>query len=143
VIVERGTYNEQRQAPAMRVATKLAIALIRPLGMVLVRVVLMGSAGIEAMKFGQTDKSHFLIPPFAFFHFYIVFAAAFVATGTRILEKQNSLQMSQVFISADKSFGVLLFKDSMERDRGTERDGISRSVVNVRAMLLPIRRCYS
>jgi hypothetical protein len=29
------------------------------------------------MKFGQTDKSDFMIPPFAFFYFYIVFAAAF------------------------------------------------------------------
>lgn len=52
--------------------------------------------------------------------------------AARILEKRNSLQMSQVFVSADKSFGVLLFKDSMERDRGTERDRISTSVVNVR-----------
>ena len=54
-----------------------AASLILLLGMVLGRVLLMRSAGIKAMKFGQTDKSDFLIPPFAFFYFYIVFATAF------------------------------------------------------------------
>jgi protein-S-isoprenylcysteine O-methyltransferase Ste14 len=33
--------------------------------------------GIEAMKFGEMDKKDFLIPPFALFYVYIVFAAAF------------------------------------------------------------------
>jgi protein-S-isoprenylcysteine O-methyltransferase Ste14 len=33
--------------------------------------------GIKAMKFGSTDRKDFLIPPFALFYFYIVFAAAF------------------------------------------------------------------
>ena len=32
--------------------------------------------GIQAMKFGEIDKKDFLIPPFAFFYFYIVFGAA-------------------------------------------------------------------
>jgi len=54
-----------------------AATLMLMLGMVLARVLLMRSAGIKAMKFGQTDKSDFMIPPFAFFYFYIVFAAAF------------------------------------------------------------------
>ena len=29
------------------------------------------------MKFGETDKTDFLIPPFALFYFYVIFAAAF------------------------------------------------------------------
>jgi len=29
------------------------------------------------MKFGEIDKKDFLIPPFAFFYFYVVFASAF------------------------------------------------------------------
>ena len=53
----------------------LTIALM--LGMVLTRVLLMKRRGIEAMKFGKLDKTDFLIPPFALFYFYLVFAAAF------------------------------------------------------------------
>jgi protein-S-isoprenylcysteine O-methyltransferase Ste14 len=33
--------------------------------------------GIQAMQFGKIDKTDFLIPPFALFYFYLVFAAAF------------------------------------------------------------------
>jgi protein-S-isoprenylcysteine O-methyltransferase Ste14 len=47
------------------------------LGMVLTRVLMMKRKGIEAMNFGKIDKTDFLIPPFAFFYFYLVFAAAF------------------------------------------------------------------
>jgi protein-S-isoprenylcysteine O-methyltransferase Ste14 len=47
------------------------------LGMVLTRVLLMRSRGIAAMKFGKTDKTDFLIPPFALFYFYLIFAHAF------------------------------------------------------------------
>jgi protein-S-isoprenylcysteine O-methyltransferase Ste14 len=46
-------------------------------GMVLARVLLMRRTGIKAMKFGETDKRDFFIPPFALFYFYLVFAAAF------------------------------------------------------------------
>jgi protein-S-isoprenylcysteine O-methyltransferase Ste14 len=45
--------------------------------MALSRVFLLKRQGIEAMKFGETDKTDFLIPPFAFFYFYVIFAAAF------------------------------------------------------------------
>jgi len=45
--------------------------------MVLTRVLLMKRKGIEAMNFGKIDKTDFLIPPFALFYFYIVFAATF------------------------------------------------------------------
>lgn len=54
-----------------------ALTLVLLLGMVLVRVLLMRRKGIKAMQFGKTDKKDFLIPPFALFYFYVVFAAAF------------------------------------------------------------------
>lgn len=47
------------------------------LGMVLTRAFIMKRHGMKAMKFGQMDKTDFFIPPFAFFYFYLVFAAAF------------------------------------------------------------------
>jgi protein-S-isoprenylcysteine O-methyltransferase Ste14 len=45
--------------------------------MVLTRVFRMKRKGVEAMHFGKIDKTDFLIPPFALFYFYTVFAAAF------------------------------------------------------------------
>jgi len=47
------------------------------LGMVIARVLLMKKLGIQAMNFGKIDKTDFMIPPFALFYFYLVFAAAF------------------------------------------------------------------
>lgn len=47
------------------------------LGMVLTRVVMLRRRGIEAMNFGKTDKTDFLILPFALFYFYTVIANAF------------------------------------------------------------------
>jgi protein-S-isoprenylcysteine O-methyltransferase Ste14 len=38
---------------------------------------LMKRKGIEAMNFGKIDKTDFLIPPFALFYFYLVFANTF------------------------------------------------------------------
>jgi len=54
-----------------------ALTIVLLLGMVLVRALMMRRKGIKAMHFGRIDKRDFLIPPFAFFYFYIVFAAAF------------------------------------------------------------------
>jgi protein-S-isoprenylcysteine O-methyltransferase Ste14 len=54
-----------------------ALTIVLLLGMVWVRVLLMRRKGIKAMNFGRIDKTDFLIPPFALFYFYIVFAAAF------------------------------------------------------------------
>ncbi|HZR56098.1 MAG TPA: isoprenylcysteine carboxylmethyltransferase family protein [Terriglobales bacterium] len=54
-----------------------AITLILMLGMVVGRLLLLKKQGIAAMKFGSTDKTDFLIPPFALLYFYLVFAAAF------------------------------------------------------------------
>ena len=47
------------------------------LGMVLTRVLFLRRKGIAAMQFGKIDKTDFLIPPFALFYFYLVFANAF------------------------------------------------------------------
>jgi len=54
-----------------------ALTIVLMLGMVLTRVLMMRRRGIEAMNFGKIDKKDFLIPPFALFYFYLVFAAAF------------------------------------------------------------------
>jgi protein-S-isoprenylcysteine O-methyltransferase Ste14 len=53
------------------------LTIVLLLGMVLTRVFLLKGQGIKAMKFGSTDKMDFLIPPFALFYFYFLFAAAF------------------------------------------------------------------
>ncbi len=54
-----------------------ALTLVLLLGMVFTRVLMMKRRGIEAVQFGKTHKTDFLIPPFALFYFYFVFAAAF------------------------------------------------------------------
>ncbi|HET7570220.1 MAG TPA: isoprenylcysteine carboxylmethyltransferase family protein [Gammaproteobacteria bacterium] len=53
------------------------LTLVLMVGMVLARVAMMKRKGVQAFKFGQIDKSDFLIPPFALFYFYLVLAAAF------------------------------------------------------------------
>ena len=54
-----------------------ALTVLLLLGMVLTRVALLKRRGITAMKFGEIDRTDFLIPPFAFFYFYLIFANAF------------------------------------------------------------------
>jgi protein-S-isoprenylcysteine O-methyltransferase Ste14 len=54
-----------------------SLAVLLMIAMVLTRVALLRKRGITAMKFGELDKSDFLIPPFAFLYFYSIFAAAF------------------------------------------------------------------
>jgi protein-S-isoprenylcysteine O-methyltransferase Ste14 len=53
----------------------LTLALLA--GMVLIRVRLMKRNGIQAVHFGNIDKTDFLLPPLMLFYFYTVFAAAF------------------------------------------------------------------
>jgi protein-S-isoprenylcysteine O-methyltransferase Ste14 len=65
----------ERREPMQRYVGALTIVLL--LGMVLIRALLMRRKGIKAIHFGEIDKKDFLIPPFALFYFYIVFAAAF------------------------------------------------------------------
>lgn len=52
-------------------------SLLLIVGMVIIRVVIMKKQGKAAMKFGKINKSDFIIPPFALFFFYIVFAHSF------------------------------------------------------------------
>jgi protein-S-isoprenylcysteine O-methyltransferase Ste14 len=54
-----------------------ALTIVLLIGAVLTRVLALRGRGIKAMKFGSTDKTDFLIPPFALFYFYVLFAAAF------------------------------------------------------------------
>ena len=53
------------------------LTVVLMLGMVLTRVGMMRKKGIQAMNFGKIDKTDFLIPPFALFYFYLVFANTF------------------------------------------------------------------
>ena len=59
-----------------------ALVMVLVVGMVVTRVLLMKRRGIKAMHFGNIDKKDFLIPPFAFFYIYIVFANAFHWRGS-------------------------------------------------------------
>ncbi len=54
-----------------------ALTIVLLMGLVLTRALLMKRQGIKAIHFGNIDKKDFLIPPFALFYFYIVFAHAF------------------------------------------------------------------
>jgi protein-S-isoprenylcysteine O-methyltransferase Ste14 len=54
-----------------------ALIIVLLLGMVFTRVILMRRTGTRAMHFGNLDRTDFLIPPFALFYFYTIFAAAF------------------------------------------------------------------
>jgi protein-S-isoprenylcysteine O-methyltransferase Ste14 len=54
-----------------------ALTIVLLLGAVLARVAMLRRQGIRAMNFGKQDKKDFLIPPFAFFYFYLIFADAF------------------------------------------------------------------
>ena len=54
-----------------------ALTILLMLGMVLTRVLMLRRRGIEVMNFGKIDKTDFLIPPFALFYFYLVFAHTF------------------------------------------------------------------
>jgi protein-S-isoprenylcysteine O-methyltransferase Ste14 len=54
-----------------------ALTIVLLVGMVLSRVFMLRRQGVRAMRFGETHRSDFLIPPFALFYFYVIFAAAF------------------------------------------------------------------
>lgn len=56
----------------LAVATLLLLIIL-----VLSRTFQMKRLGIKAMKFGETDKKDFLIPPFALLFYYLVIASAF------------------------------------------------------------------
>jgi protein-S-isoprenylcysteine O-methyltransferase Ste14 len=52
-------------------------SIVLLISMVITRVLLLKRQGIQAMQFGAIDKKDFIIPPFAFFYFYLVFANTF------------------------------------------------------------------
>lgn len=54
-----------------------ALTIFLLLGMVMVCVYLLKRKGIEAMNFGKIDRTDFIIPPFALFYFYLIFAHTF------------------------------------------------------------------
>jgi protein-S-isoprenylcysteine O-methyltransferase Ste14 len=54
-----------------------ALTILLLVGMVLTRAWLLKKKGITAVRFGELDKTDFLIPPFALFYFYLIFANAF------------------------------------------------------------------
>ncbi len=54
-----------------------SLTIILLIGLVIFRVSSMRKQGISAMLFGKIDKTDFLIPPFALFYFYMIFAATF------------------------------------------------------------------
>jgi protein-S-isoprenylcysteine O-methyltransferase Ste14 len=72
------------------------LTIVLLLGMVLTRALLMKRRGIKAMHFGNIDKKDFLIPPFALFYFYIVFAASFNFPGVSTQEFLHSEVISWV-----------------------------------------------
>jgi protein-S-isoprenylcysteine O-methyltransferase Ste14 len=54
-----------------------ALTIILLLAMVLSRVFLLKRQGVAALKFGSTDKTDYLIPPFVLLYLYLLFAGAF------------------------------------------------------------------
>lgn len=54
-----------------------ALTIVLLVGMVWTRALSMKRKGTRAFHFGNIDRTDFLIPPFALFYFYLVFAAAF------------------------------------------------------------------
>jgi protein-S-isoprenylcysteine O-methyltransferase Ste14 len=85
-----------------------ALTIVLLLGMVLTRVWLMKRRGIEGMHFGKLDKTDYLIPPFALFYFYSVFAAAFnlPTVGTQEFFHSGVISWVGVFFCLA---GLLLF----------------------------------
>jgi protein-S-isoprenylcysteine O-methyltransferase Ste14 len=86
-----------------------ALTIVLVLGMVWVRVLSMRRHGIKAVKFGSIDKKDFLIPPFAIFYFYIVFAAAFSFPAFSRQEVVHSGMVSWVGVLLCVAGLVLLF----------------------------------
>jgi protein-S-isoprenylcysteine O-methyltransferase Ste14 len=100
-----------------------ALTIVLLLGMVLTRVFLLKRQGIKAMKLGSTDRTDFLIPPFAFFYFYVLFAAAFgwPSVNTRpLLRTETSAWVGVLFCFA----GLLLLLWSLISFQQSFRIGI-------------------
>src|SRR5262245_19936500 len=102
---QRRSRDGSGQCIMQRYLAALSLALL--LGVVLTRAVVMRRAGIRAVHFGNTDKTDFLIPPFALFYFYTVFAAAF---SLPIVSTQEFFDLEVVsWVGAMLSFAGLVF----------------------------------
>jgi protein-S-isoprenylcysteine O-methyltransferase Ste14 len=123
-----------------------ALAIVLLLGMVLVRAWLMRRQGINAFHFGSTDKTDFLILPFALFYFYTVFAAAFHLPTVSRQEFFRSETLSWVgvllclaglfllllsLVSFGKSFRVGIDRDHPDELVTTGIFGFSRNPIYV------------
>jgi protein-S-isoprenylcysteine O-methyltransferase Ste14 len=99
------------------------LTIVLLVGMVLTRVFALRRQGIKAMKFGNIDKSDFLIPPFAFLYFYVLFAAAFHwpnVTTRQFFHSETISWTGVLFCLA----GLLLFLWSLVSFRRSFRVGI-------------------
>jgi protein-S-isoprenylcysteine O-methyltransferase Ste14 len=87
-----------------------ALTVILSIGMVVTPVLLMRRHGITALKFGNIDKKDFLIPPFALFYFYIIFAETFplpVVSHQEFFESDFSQWIGVAFCTG--GLGLLLW----------------------------------
>jgi hypothetical protein len=100
-----------------------ALAVILLLGMVLSRVVLLRRRGIAAMKFGEIDKTDFLIPPVMLFYFYLVFAHAFDWPSVATRQLVHSTPMAWAGVAACAA-GLLLLLWSLTSFKQSFRVGI-------------------
>ena len=77
-----------------------ALMIILLIALVLARAIILKRIGVKVFSFGKIDKKDFLIPPFAIFYFYLVFANAF---GFPTINNQQFFNSSII-----SWFGVLL-----------------------------------
>ncbi len=84
-----------------------ALTIVLMLGMVLARVAMLRREGVRAMNFGRQDKTDFLIPPFAFFYFYLAFAKAF--GWPTVAHRQLFVSTPAAWLGVVFCFGGLLF----------------------------------
>ena len=100
-------------------------ALVLPLLIVLVltRVWLLSRRGTGAMHFGKIDKKDFLLPPFALFYFYCVFAGAFgwPAPGQQVIFTSEAVAWGGVALC---TAGLVVFMSSLVAFGSSFRVGI-------------------
>jgi protein-S-isoprenylcysteine O-methyltransferase Ste14 len=100
-----------------------ALTLVLLIGMVLLRSWLLKRQGIRAIYFGNLDWKDFLIPPFALFYFYLVFANAFhwPTLSTQVFFQSDLIAWIGVGLCVA---GVLLFVWSLVSFGSSFRVGI-------------------
>jgi hypothetical protein len=89
-----------------------ALTIVLLLAMALARVFILQRRGIKAMKFGSTDKTDFLIPPFVLLYVYAIFVNAFRwpnVTTHRFFDSEIVAWTGVAFCVA----GLLLFLSSL------------------------------